>query len=279
MLESVDFHALYTQLQTRYPSSGLISELVQVQADQYVVRVSIQIGATTLVSSLAAAATVEQAEDLARLRALRLIGVIPLGLVGNSAIPMPIYPSPLPPEPVAAGPSLVSVPPVNAPPLPESIGHPVTAIGSNPSPLTKPEELEQEVAFTDLTKPVAVDEDPEPTAVPAKSEQPKPSRNKGGKVSNPVNVVPLEEEMGPEEMQPDAFVESSYDEEIGFSPEPIDLSELIALTDVEMERVGWSKKRGQAHLKQAYGRQTRAELDEAELLEFLHYLRALPSKA
>lgn len=278
MVESVDFHALYTQLQTRYPGSGLISELVQVQSDQYVVRVSIQLGATTLVSGLAAAATVEQAEDLARLRALRLIGVIPLGFVGNSAIPMPAYPSPPPPAPVAASPSLVSVPPVNTPPLPESIGHPVTAIGANLSPLTKPEELEQEVAFADLTASVAADQAPEPTVVPAKSDQPKPSRNKGGKVSNQVNVVPLEEEMEAE-MQPDAFVEGSYDEEIGFSPEPIDLSELIALTDVEMERVGWSKKRGQAHLKQAYGRQTRAELDEAELLEFLHYLRALPSKA
>ena len=278
MVESVDFHALYTQLQTRYPSSGLISELVQVQANQYVVRVSIQLGATTLVSGLAAATTVEQAEDLARLRALRLIGVIPLGFVGNSAISMPVYPSPLPPEPVAAGPSLASIPPVNAPPLPEPIVHPVTAIGSNLSPLAKPEQLEQEVAFADLTEPVATDQEPELTVVSAKASQSKPSRNKGGKVSHQVNVVPLEEEMGAE-MQPDAFVEGSYDEGIGFSPEPIDLSELIALTDVEMERVGWSKKRGQAHLKQAYGRQTRAELDEAELLEFLHYLRALPSKS
>ncbi|HEY9752839.1 MAG TPA: hypothetical protein V6C46_07800 [Coleofasciculaceae cyanobacterium] len=277
MVESVDFHALYTQLQTRYPSSGLISELVQVQADQYVVRVSIQLGATTLVSGLAAATTVEQAEDLARLRALRLIGVIPLGLVGNSGISMPIYPSPLPPEPVAASPSLVSVPSVNPLPLPEPMGHPGTAIESNfPTP-TKLEQLEQEVAVADLTEPVAADQAPEPTVVPEKSEQPKSSRNKGGKVSNQVNLVPLEEEMG-SEMQPDAFMEGSYDEEIGFSPEPIDLSELIALTDVEMERVGWSKKRGQTHLKQAYGRQTRAELDEAELLEFLHYLRALPSK-
>ncbi len=281
MVESVDFHALYTQLQTRYPGSGLISELVQVQSDQYVVKASIQIGATTLVTGLAAAMTVEQAEDQARLRALGLIGVIPLGFVGNSGISMPAYLPPLSPQTVAASPSLASVSPISSPPLPESVTPPVTAPLLNlPSP-AKPEQaaqLEQEVPFLNLTEPLAEQEQEGLTVVPEKSLQPKISRSRGRKDINQDSFVPPEQEIEAD-VELDSFAEGSYNQGSEFVSEPIDLSELIALTDVEMERVGWSKKRGQAHLKQIYGKQTRAELDEEQLLEFLHYLRALPSKS
>jgi hypothetical protein len=59
---------------------------------------------------------------------------------------------------------------------------------------------------------------------------------------------------------------------------PTDLSELIALTDIEMQRIAWKRKDGQAHLLSTYGVKTRAELNESQLLEFLHFLRALPSR-
>ncbi len=59
----------------------------------------------------------------------------------------------------------------------------------------------------------------------------------------------------------------------------IDLSDVIAQIGTEIERIGWTKKQGSAYLQDTYGKRTRAELTEDELLSFLHYLKALPSKA
>jgi hypothetical protein len=58
---------------------------------------------------------------------------------------------------------------------------------------------------------------------------------------------------------------------------PIDLSDVIAQIDTEIDRIGWTKKQGSNHLQQVYGKKTRAELIDYELLEFLGYLRSLPA--
>jgi hypothetical protein len=57
-----------------------------------------------------------------------------------------------------------------------------------------------------------------------------------------------------------------------------DLSEVIAQIDVEMKRVGWTKRQGREYLKSTYGKATRPELDTDELFDFLHYLQAQPAK-
>ncbi|MGG6296940.1 hypothetical protein ACQ4M4_21300 [Leptolyngbya sp. AN02str] len=62
-----------------------------------------------------------------------------------------------------------------------------------------------------------------------------------------------------------------------FSPATVDLSNIIAETSVELKRLGWSNSRGREHLKQTYGKRSRQELNEAELIEFLDYLKAQPS--
>ena len=59
--------------------------------------------------------------------------------------------------------------------------------------------------------------------------------------------------------------------------EPDDLSTLIAHTDIEMDRIGWTKQEGRDYLKRTYKKSTRQRLDVDELMDFLHYLRALPS--
>ena len=62
------------------------------------------------------------------------------------------------------------------------------------------------------------------------------------------------------------------------SSEPVDLSDVIAKTDVELERIGWSKKDGKDYLLSTYGKPGRTLLKEQELLEFLSYLESQPSK-
>ena len=61
--------------------------------------------------------------------------------------------------------------------------------------------------------------------------------------------------------------------------EPVDLSELIAQTDVELTRIGWDAKQGRKHLKDTYGVQSRQQLDEKQLQHFLAHLQKLSRKA
>lgn len=49
----------------------------------------------------------------------------------------------------------------------------------------------------------------------------------------------------------------------------------IDLVLVEMRRVQWDVEQGRAYLKQRYGKQSRRDLTQAELAEFLDYLRSL----
>jgi hypothetical protein len=48
---------------------------------------------------------------------------------------------------------------------------------------------------------------------------------------------------------------------------------------VEIERIGWSRKRGSEYLQKTYGKKTRGELDDVELVSFLSYLKAHPSSS
>jgi retron-type reverse transcriptase len=56
---------------------------------------------------------------------------------------------------------------------------------------------------------------------------------------------------------------------------PINLSDLIALTEAELQRLGWNEKKRRRHLKKTYGKQSRQQLTDEELVEFLHYLKSL----
>jgi hypothetical protein len=58
---------------------------------------------------------------------------------------------------------------------------------------------------------------------------------------------------------------------------PIDFSDLIARTNVEMKRLGWTNQQGRDYLVQTYGKRSRQVLTDAELLDFLHYLESEPS--
>ena len=64
---------MLTQFRVLYPQGSLISDLVKIDRGKYIVRASIEVNGVTLASGMAAAETVEQAEDRARIRALTLL--------------------------------------------------------------------------------------------------------------------------------------------------------------------------------------------------------------
>ncbi len=57
-----------------------------------------------------------------------------------------------------------------------------------------------------------------------------------------------------------------------------DLSDIIAQTDVEMQRIGWGRKEGQEFLERRFQKKSRHQLTEAELREFLRYLKQQPPR-
>ncbi|MEM9245616.1 MAG: hypothetical protein AAGA67_07750, partial [Cyanobacteria bacterium P01_F01_bin.153] len=59
---------------------------------------------------------------------------------------------------------------------------------------------------------------------------------------------------------------------------PVDLSDAIAQIDLLMGQVGWDKKQGVAYLQETYGKRTRAELTDQELMRFLGHLQTLVQK-
>ncbi len=66
---------MLNQFRVLYPQGSIISELAAISNGKYVVRVLLQIDGVTLATGLAAAETVEQAEDRARDRALAIVNL------------------------------------------------------------------------------------------------------------------------------------------------------------------------------------------------------------
>lgn len=57
----------------------------------------------------------------------------------------------------------------------------------------------------------------------------------------------------------------------------LDLSDIIAKTSVELKRLGWTNSQGRDHLQQVYGKRSRQQLTDPELIDFLKYLELQPS--
>jgi hypothetical protein len=150
--------------------------LLTVREGKYVVRCLVQLEGTTRSTGLAAAETVEQAEDRARIRAIEA-----LGLDGGSPPP---------------------------PPLP----------GDR-----------------------AIDPVPDPEPVPDRG-TPMPTLEASDAAS-----------------------------------EPIDHSDVINRTTIELRRLRWTTEQGRIHLEQTYQKRSRQHLTDEELVDFLHYLEAQPT--
>lgn len=61
-------------------------------------------------------------------------------------------------------------------------------------------------------------------------------------------------------------------ENFSMSPNPVNLSDVIAQTDVELMRLGWTSMQGREYLEKTYGKRSRQHLTDEELLGFLLYL-------
>lgn len=256
---------LLIQLRAHYPTGCLLSELLQVVDGNYVVRATLEVDGMLIASALAAAKAIDVAEDQARMRLMTIVGLTPLGLTEANR------------ESTAARIPDIAPPPPGAP---AAIEPPMAVVDAASRAVDLPSTDADTGVVSTLPKAAV-----KPTKSKAKSTKPKSIP----KVEVPPPPEPVAEMTGGADSEADLEIEyeftmdgevlASSADDAAMPVEPaIDLSDVIAQIGAEIERIGWTKKQGSAYLQETYGKRTRAELTEDELLSFLHYLKALPSK-
>ncbi|MDJ0703757.1 MAG: hypothetical protein QNJ46_10795 [Leptolyngbyaceae cyanobacterium MO_188.B28] len=244
--------SLLNQFRKRYPTGSLTADLLTLHNDQYVVRAQIQVDGETLATGLAAASSIETAEDQARTRAIQAIGLeidIDIHPTPPTAISESIINQAAPISVSQAAPTTDDAPIANSQPLQlesdfPSGDHFETLLPISPEKAVKPSASDASKSQTDASKPQA-----EPSKAPTKDS----SSSKTAKL-NLTQPNPLDNSQG-----------------------PIDLSDIIAQTDVELRRLGWTSNQGREYLEQTYQKRSRQQLSDEELLAFLLYLESQPS--
>lgn len=250
------------QFRSQHPAGGILSELVLYEQGQYVVRCCLTVGGETIATGLSAAPTVEAAEEQARDRALALFaqlaaagpyqGPPSMAQTWASVAPPAVMEAAKPTPPPAINPA----PPSKPAPRPEIIPTPPPAVIS-PSPMEgsdPPLEPKEPEAMGDRP-PIAPDPIPNP---------PTPV------FDDPLPPEPEE----PEPLPPEAFTPAPPPAAPG---EPIDFSDIIAKTNLELKRLGWTSDQGRTYIMETYGKRSRQILADHELVEFLRYLESLTS--
>lgn len=257
--------SLVTAFRQQYPQGSLVSELTQFQEGQYVVRAEVQGDDRTLATALAADSTLEIAEDRALERALwrlALPGTHPV-----ATTPHEDHPPATRPQSTDSAPPSVRLPVDSSQPspaqtlptqtLPTHLGLVPDAPGaSNGQATAADQETVEEgvVPRTDIPAP-----SPSPRPLPA---SPPPAPVADSLPANP---------------EPAPFLGADLLTLEGLPTPSIDLSDIIAQTDVELQRLGWTVNQGREFLEKTYGKRSRHDLTDEELLEFLLFLETQPN--
>lgn len=227
------------QFRDRYPQGKITSELLTIQDSQFIVRVTIQATDAGIATGIAADTRVEAAEDRARQRALQSLGFENRADAGSLLPPLS--------------------PPSNS------------ALATSQK-LSKPSISESTPADSDESAPPAQEKiSAKPAPQPAAPPEPSPAIEAPKKTPLP-NAAPLSGTENLSSSQTSDF--TSLETPL---PAPVNLSDVIAQTDVELRRLGWSVIDGREHLEKTYGKRSRHDLTDEELLSFLLHLEALPT--
>lgn len=298
---------MFTQFRVRYPKGSLVTELVTVEHGKYIVRCLIQVEGTTLVTGLAAAETVELAEDQARDRAFAVLGLDTTTVIGQTDTPVAIHHTvPEVIEPTSKAPTAVAEAPIDKlRSLDATVPHFANeSIGIEAKDVVE-EKLEQPQSTLLATSPTvgSTDDFSFPNSTPTFE----PATELGVTVPEETEEIPFTDELPSSQMetmqevdtptvkgkkkskaQRDETPASSYShDEQETSPgkastvsavtTAIDFSELIARTNVELKRLGWTNQQGRDYLLQTYGKRSRQLLSDDELVDFLHHLESEPT--
>ncbi len=273
---------MFTQFPVRYPTTSVISELLTIQGDKYVVRASVLIEGVIRATGLAAADTIEQAEDRARKRAMEVLGIgnltptqpeildaslstsEALGQSQRFSTSEPTFPQEQF-ESAKFGRISTDTSWLNDTSQPADLDLnppvvPIEAVGVN-APLTSDW---QSHAWTENLvgdSMPTLEEENELTIPSFKKVTPIRSRRHDANKSA-AQPVPSDAEA------PDGF------EKLTEATDPVDLSDLLAQIKSELKRLGWTDDQRNKFLERTYGKKSLDLLDKQEMLEFLEYLES-----
>lgn len=288
---------MLAQFQSLYPKGSLISELVQIFQGKYIVRASVQIEGVTRATGMAAAETVEAAEDQARTRALIVLGITNASPESVAFTSNPISPAQLNPslntksglnesayfpakdeDFVSSQWSVVSDKEISMPPSRVRNIKPEVVTSSNEQySYSNAAPLSSDTSSQDLDQnfPVTANRDLEfdPPVENLEISFDNQVENQTFPAISVNNVTPFT----PRSYSPQEDVATpSGTGKRKKKAEPVDLSDVIAKTDVELQRLSWTPEQGREHLIKTYGKRGRTLLTEEELHGFLKYLQSEP---
>ncbi len=257
---------MLSQLRIRYPTGCLISELLTIHQEKYIVRVLVQVEGVILTTALAAADTIELAEDQAKKRAIQDLG-----------LDTPLTKISLPSEPLKSTVMEVQVQGSSStPPEPVKTDSSSGVLSSDLSEESLTPNIAEGSSFTSddwlsatyiQPKAETSKSSPESETSPSSSTKPKAR----GASLPPIPPTATEAVLP----YPDELERSSPSVSSSRLLETTDFSSDIAKTDIELKRLGWTPEQGSAYLQKTYGKRSRRLLTDAELLDFLHYLESL----
>ncbi|MBD2481876.1 hypothetical protein [Planktothrix sp. FACHB-1365] len=258
---------MLSQLRTRYPTGSLISELLTIYQGKYVVRAVVQVEGVILTTGLAAADTVELAEDQAKKRAIQALEL-------DTTLPkLSSSTEPLKPGVMEVKNQVVSPPPLPSEPVKIESPSPVSSGVVSSETLNVRMAESSSLTSDDWLSATYIQ--PKTEKQPSSSEKETQSSPAKGSKGRSASLPPI----------PTATTEavSTYNDEPELSSpapasrplETTDFSSDIAKTDIELKRLGWTPEQGSAYLQKTYGKRSRRLLTDAELLDFLHYLESL----
>ncbi|MEH2216621.1 MAG: hypothetical protein V7K72_05685 [Nostoc sp.] len=289
---------MLAQFQSLYPKGSLISELVQIFQGKYIVRASVQIEGVTRATGMAAAETVEAAEDQARTRALIVLGI-------TNAPPESVAFTSNPISQEQLNPSLSTKGGLNEPAA-YSSAKDGDFVGSQ-WPVVSDKEISMPPSKVRNIKPEVVTTSNEQYEYSSASSLPSDTYSQNLGQNFPL-TADRELEFDPpvekleitfdNQAENQTFPPISANNVTPFTPrsyspqedvatpsvtgkrkkkaEPVDLSDVIAKTDVELQRLGWQPEQGRDHLIKTYGKRGRTLLSEEELHGFLKFLQSQP---
>ncbi len=265
---------MLAQFQSRYPTGSLISELLTIYHGKFLVRVLVQIDGVTRATGMAAAETLEEAEDKARNRAIAVMAIDQTSShLPSDASTQPATGAMLEPK-TSKEFSLELVKP-NLNPSSFTTTEPLLELdyaSVSPSP---PEDAKPaiasvlEVKGTSKLSTVTVNQlAPEDDVFGEFGMIPETHSQSGSESLTAVsssNVTPL---VTPS-YQPQAITE--FETQINLS-EPIDLSEDLLTIGVKLQELGWTPEQESEYLERTYGKSSRQQLTPEQVQEFRRYL-------
>ncbi len=291
---------MLAQLRLQYPQSCLISELLEIKHGKYIVRALVQVEGVSIATGLGSGETVEIAEDHARERALAILDLE--ASLSTIAIAPVVPATPLvaasvtPPdgETLLVAPVMATiVPPITtsliAPPI-TSVANPVVQPVVTEIPTS---EIKTPISVVQLQPKIEEEMIQEQEAVSPQETSPQPpiptieKTEKTEKIvslhivpdTQPAETYPQPVVTGVPDLESSKFNVEKEEKKAKNKTSPVaipDIKDVMAKTEIEIRRLGWTTQQGRNFLLQRYGKRARTLLSDEELLDFLSYLEEQP---